>query len=146
MLVRRRTVRIAAFQAHNESWWGWRAQWGLPGRAAEGVFLCCKSRFREWASFVLFNAVLMCKRFLRSETVKTSWIRWNPVGTVETGPSPRSYLACEETHSAAFRGFVAFYKLLSATVGQDIHTFDCPDFHGNWFKEQMRCCVQNTDC
>lgn len=75
-----------------------RAQWGPPCEGAGCHSAPQKTRFRECASFVHVNAVLMCKLFLRSKTVKTSWIRRNPVGPLETGPSPWSYLACEEIH------------------------------------------------
>lgn len=36
----------------------------------------------------------MRSHFLPSKTVKTSWIRRNPVGAVETAPSPEKYFAC----------------------------------------------------
>lgn len=66
-------------------------------------------------SFVQVNVVLMCKRFLPSKTVKTSWIRRNPVGKLETVLPKRSYLACEEIHGlfSTICGLSGAYKLLS---------------------------------
>lgn len=54
---------------------------------------CGKAKFRECSSFVRVNAVLMCRPFLPSKTVKTSWIRRNPVGMLETVPSPKNLLS-----------------------------------------------------
>lgn len=85
-----------------------------------------KTKFRECMSFVHVNVVLMCKRFLPSKTVKTSWIRRNPIGRLETVPSQRGCLACEEIQRLfnTVCGFSAAYKLLSVVVGSDIHTLN----------------------
>lgn len=75
--------------------------------------------FGECTSFVQLNVVLMCKLFLPSKAVKTSWISWNPVGKLETVPSQRSCLACEEIQGLfnTICGFSGAYKLLSVVVG-----------------------------
>lgn len=81
-------------------------------------------KFRECMSFVHVNAVLMCRPLLPSKTVKTSWIRRNPTGELETAPSQRSCLACDKKRGLfnTICGFSGAYKLLSVVVGKDIHT------------------------
>lgn len=59
----------------------------------------------------------MRRHFLPSKTVKTSWIRRNPVGTLETVPSPEKYLACGE-----IRRLFTLSNCQSAVVGRHIHT------------------------
>lgn len=85
---------------------------------------CWKTKFRECMSFVHVNVVLMCKPLLPSKTVKTSWIRRNPiVGHGDLSPPlPSCEAALHVTkyggHSTPFVGFLALTGREVSSMGR----------------------------
>lgn len=67
--------------------------------------------FGECTSFVQLNVVLMCKLFLPSKAVKTSWISRNPVGKLETVPFPEELLSMWGNTGAIQHHLWVFWRL-----------------------------------